>query len=224
MEPSLSAVATAFGTAAAVIFYSRFYLQWLVSEMKKRSVVPVAFWYMSATGSFMLLLYGVLVQSPIGVLSHSFNMLIYMRNLVHIWREKGVLTWWRSWIAHGLVIAVGSFAVISLGVTWLREYDITRAASPEVARQTWFWIGVGVVGQGLFGCRFLIQWLATEAQKKSVIPVAFWYLSLAAATLLLASHLQRREWVFAAGVASTLLIYARNLWLIHRGTPPVTEE
>jgi len=207
------------GIAAAFIFYGRFYLQWFVSEIQKRSVIPVAFWYMSSLGSLMLLAYAVYLQSPIGALSHCFNIVIYVRNLIHIWREKGVLT---SRLSAGVHTAAGLIVLGALGLavhTWLREYDVVREVSPEAARQTWFWLGVGVVGQGLFGCRFALQWAATEFHHKSVVPVAFWYFSVIAAVLLTASHLQRREWVFVLGMGATVLVYLRNLWLIYAHPP-----
>ena len=80
------------GILGAVIFFGRFYLQWIVSEREKRSVVPLAFWYMSTVGSLLLLAYGVRRGSAVGVLSYSFNIVVYARNLIHIWRERGQLT------------------------------------------------------------------------------------------------------------------------------------
>lgn len=204
------------GICAAVIFYGRFYLQWIVSEIRKESVIPVIFWYMSAAGSFMLLCHAAFIRSPVGVLSHSFNIVIYARNLVHVWREKGTLSSTRNLLIHGLVGAVLCVAMLLLALTWFREYSAVRLEAPEVQVRNWIWIAVGVVGQGLFACRFLIQWIASERARKSVVPVAFWYLSLAASVLLTASHLQRAEWIFAFGVGSNILIYLRNLWLIHR--------
>lgn len=212
------------GVAAALVFYGRFYLQWIVSEIKKQSVIPVAFWYMSTAGSLMLFVYGVYRQSPIGTLSHCFNIVIYARNLIHIWREKGTLSTRRSVLVHGAVGLVILTAMAFLALTWLREYGETKTASPEEFRQTWIWLAVGVLGQGLFGVRFIMQWLVTEARRKSVIPLAFWYISIVAALLLMASHLQRHEWIYAIGLGSTVLVYLRNLWLIHtHKAPPVAD-
>lgn len=201
------------GGIGALIFYGRFYLQWYTSERLKRSVVPVSFWYMSSLGALILFAYGVYIQSAVGTLAYCFNIVIYMRNLIHIWRAKGALSPRRSWLAHGSAAAVVLVAVTLLVLTWLHVLEKTPS---EDAARTWFWIAVGAAGNGLFACRFLIQWLATERRKESVIPVSFWYFSMAAALLMLASYLQLKDWVFALGVASTLPIYARNLWLIHR--------
>ena len=87
-----TALWTLFGAVGAVIFYGRFYVQWLASERRKQSVIPVAFWYMSAGGSVMQFIYAVYLNSPGAALGLCFNVFIYMRNLVHIWRERGKLT------------------------------------------------------------------------------------------------------------------------------------
>ena len=60
-----------------------------------------------------------------------------------------------------------------------------------------------------------VQWIATEAKRKSVVPPTFWHLSVAASLLQLACFVQRHEWVYAAGMVATLLVYLRNLWFIY---------
>lgn len=212
------------GFVAALIFYGRFYLQWYTSERQGRSVVPIGFWYMSSAGSLLLFGYGVYIQSPVGTLSHCFNIVIYVRNLIHVWRVNGTLSRRRSATVHGLALLVVLVAVGLLVYTWLNVYEDTRAADREGAVRTWFWIAVGVTGQGLFACRFIIQWVTTERRRESVIPVVFWYLSVAASILMLASFVQLRDWVFAAGIATTLPIYTRNLWIIHRGQQAHSES
>jgi lipid-A-disaccharide synthase-like uncharacterized protein len=79
------------------------------------------------------------------------------------------------------------------------------------------WIGIGLFGQMLFSARFIIQWIASERVRRSVIPVAFWYFSLAGGLTLLAYAVHRRDPVFMLGQALGLVIYLRNIWLIHRG-------
>ena len=209
-------VGDAIGFVAALIFYGRFYLQWYTSERQQRSVVPVGFWYMSSAGSLLLFGYGVYIQSPVGTLSHCFNIFIYARNLIHVWRANGQLTRRRSQVVHGTALMVILAAVCLLVLTWLNVFEDTQSGVGGGAARTWFWIAVGVVGQGLFACRFIIQWLTTERRKESVIPVAFWYLSVAASLLMFASFIQLRDWIFALGIATTLPIYTRNLWIIHR--------
>jgi len=78
------------------------------------------------------------------------------------------------------------------------------------------WLVIGLAGQGLFSARFLVQWLVSEKRRESVIPVAFWYLSLAGSMVLLSYALYRKDPVFILGQSLGSFIYLRNLWLIRR--------
>ena len=77
------------------------------------------------------------------------------------------------------------------------------------------WLAVGFLGQAMFSSRFLVQWIASEKAKRSTIPVAFWWLSIGGAVILLAYAIWRADPVFILGQSMGFFIYARNLWLIH---------
>ena len=81
--------------------------------------------------------------------------------------------------------------------------------------QNMIWLVVGFAGQALFSMRFLIQWWASERQKRSVIPVAFWFFSLAGGMTLLSYAIYRQDPVFIVGQAGGLFIYSRNLYFIY---------
>jgi lipid-A-disaccharide synthase-like uncharacterized protein len=78
------------------------------------------------------------------------------------------------------------------------------------------WLGVGFLGQALFFSRFLVQWLASEKAKRSVIPMAFWYLSLGGGTVLLIYAIHLGDPVFIIGQSTGAFIYLRNVWLRKR--------
>jgi lipid-A-disaccharide synthase-like uncharacterized protein len=78
------------------------------------------------------------------------------------------------------------------------------------------WLAIGFLGQLLFAARFLVQWIASERRRESVVPIAFWYLSLAGAAILLAYAIWRRDPVFVLGQAFGFVVYTRNLALIGR--------
>lgn len=78
------------------------------------------------------------------------------------------------------------------------------------------WLLIGLLGQVIFSARFIIQWIMSERQKRSVIPVVFWYLSLFGGITLLLYAIHRRDPVFILGQLSGMLIYGRNLFLIQR--------
>lgn len=93
------------------------------------------------------------------------------------------------------------------------------------AVMTWFhvnsqielaWVVFGLLAQLMFTGRFIIQWLASEKAKKSVVPVAFWYFSLLGGLMLLMYAIHRGDPVFILGQSLGVLIYSRNLWLIYR--------
>jgi|SRR4029077_9215665 lipid-A-disaccharide synthase-like uncharacterized protein len=109
--------------------------------------------------------------------------------------------------------------------------SLTEAASAYVdvlGTREVLWIGIGFAGQFLFMMRFLWQWIQSERQQRSIIPIAFWYFSLAGGVTLFAYAVHRRDPVFITGQLLGLTVYTRNLLLIRRekqiGLPPRTDE
>jgi len=78
------------------------------------------------------------------------------------------------------------------------------------------WMLLGFIAQACFTMRFVVQWLASERAKRSVMPIAFWFFSLGGGFLLLLYAIARKDPVFIAGQGLGLAIYARNLWLIYK--------
>ncbi len=78
------------------------------------------------------------------------------------------------------------------------------------------WIIIGFVGQGLFTMRFVVQWISSEKNKKSVIPLAFWYFSLAGGIVLFSYALYRKDPVFILGQSFGVFVYTRNLYFIYK--------
>lgn len=76
------------------------------------------------------------------------------------------------------------------------------------------WLAVGFLGQALFSARFIVQWFQSEKVKRSVIPNAFWYFSIAGGATLLVYAIHRLDPVFILGQATGLLIYLRNLHFV----------
>ena len=81
------------------------------------------------------------------------------------------------------------------------------------------WVGVGLLGQILFTGRMLVQWLVSEKHRRSVVPTAFWWMSLIGATMLLIYFIWRKEPIGVLGQATGWFIYVRNLWLIYQREP-----
>ncbi|MFM7067755.1 MAG: lipid-A-disaccharide synthase N-terminal domain-containing protein [Gammaproteobacteria bacterium] len=79
-----------------------------------------------------------------------------------------------------------------------------------------FWLGVGFLGQALFSARFIVQWIASEREKRSVIPHLFWWFSLGGGLTLFVYALYRGDQVFILGQGAGLVVYVRNLYFVIR--------
>ncbi|WP_230426462.1 lipid-A-disaccharide synthase N-terminal domain-containing protein [Paragemmobacter aquarius] len=79
------------------------------------------------------------------------------------------------------------------------------------------WLVIGLFGQLMFTARFVVQWIASERAGASVMPVAFWYFSLIGGTIVLFYGIHKLEPVIILGQLPGVVIYSRNLWLIHKG-------
>lgn len=205
---------TIVGLVGAVLFFGRFYVQWIVAEVKRQYVIPVAFWYMSAAGSLMLFAYAYACGSPGGTFGVCFNIIVYARNLVHIWREKRVMTPFWNAVIHVAAGAVVAVAAALTFLTWRHGYRNTT--------EFWMWSAIWAVGQVAFFMRFLIQWAITEIKHKSIIPASFWWLSIFGVFLHGSYFFHRLDWLLAFGTVADGLPYVRNLWLMRHC--PAAEE
>ena len=85
------------------------------------------------------------------------------------------------------------------------------------------WLSVGFLGQAFFSMRFLVQWIASERRKESVIPVSFWFFSIGGGLTLFIYAVYRLDPVFILGQGAGLFVYCRNLYLIRRRERRLTE-
>lgn len=76
------------------------------------------------------------------------------------------------------------------------------------------WLGVGFLAQLLFSMRFIVQWIASERARRSIVPETFWYFSMFGGALLFAYAIYRLDPVFMLGQGMGLVIYARNIYFI----------
>jgi lipid-A-disaccharide synthase-like uncharacterized protein len=80
------------------------------------------------------------------------------------------------------------------------------------------WLIIGFLGQALFTARFVVQWIVSEKARDSVVPVAFWWLSLLGGLTLLSYAISRRDPVIVVGQTMGLFVYVRNLMLVAKAT------
>jgi lipid-A-disaccharide synthase-like uncharacterized protein len=87
-------------------------------------------------------------------------------------------------------------------------------STPDIEKT---WLAIGLAAQLLFSMRFIVQWIASERARRSIVPETFWYFSCTGGFLLLAYAIYRVDPVFILGQGAGLLIYARNVHFIWRG-------
>ncbi len=97
-----------------------------------------------------------------------------------------------------------------------RLYSLLNITSPIGIA----WVVLGLAGQVLFAGRMIVQWVVSERRQRSTVPVAFWWMSLGGASMLLAYFIWRRDIVGILGQGTGWLIYCRNLWLISKNRAP----
>jgi len=97
----------------------------------------------------------------------------------------------------------------------------TWTASRRMFGLDWSLLSVfGLFGNAIFSARFLVQWIASERQGESVIPLAFWYLSIAGSVILFTYFVVRHDPVGTLAYVPNSFVYARNLWLIRKRRLP----
>ena len=188
---------TALGWLGNACFFSRFLLQWALSERARRSVAPPAFWWVSLAGSVLLGAYALHGGHPILLAGFLINGSIYARNL---WLQRSH----RELSAAALWTVAAAAALLALAAG-------RRTASSEALPAAW--IAVGALGQVAWSSRFVVQWIASERAGYSHFPPTFWRLSLVGNLLLLAYAFELGDPVFIAGLLPGPLVQVRNLAL-----------
>lgn len=194
-------VAGWFGNAC---FFSRFFVQWWVSERARRSVAPASFWWLSLAGTISLGAYALGREAYVLFVGYLLNGLIYARNL-DLQRRRGMPA------GAATAIALATAAVLVVSALW------ELRARPESRIE---WVAVAALGQALWSSRFLVQWWASERASLSHFPRAFWWLSLAGNALLLAFSMHLADPVLIAGYLPGPFVQIRNLVLDRRRETP----
>jgi len=197
------------GFFGQALFSTRFIIQWLASEKQKKSVVPTAFWYFSIAGSLTLLSYALYRRDPVFVAGQAFGVFIYLRNLYFIKPE----------IVKSLTLVIAVFFATLLSYLFSSGFVSPAHLKELRSNNSWqdsAWQVVGFIGQIMFSMRFILQWLASEKLKKSIMPVSFWYFSLFGSLTLLSYAIYQQDPVFIIGQSFGMVVYLRNLYFIFK--------
>lgn len=86
--PEIPRIWLVIGFAGQIIFGLRFLVQWVCSEIKRESHIPIIFWYFSITGGMILLVYALYRRDPVFILGQSMGLVVYLRNLRLIYKKN----------------------------------------------------------------------------------------------------------------------------------------
>lgn len=195
------------GFIAQILFSSRLIIQWITSEKQHKVITPTLFWTLSLIASFLLFVYGYLRNDFAIMLGQALTYFIYIRNLQlqNEWQKLPKIIRWFLFLTPTIII-IYYFNNNRIDVELLFKNE----AIP-------FWLlALGIVSQIVFTLRFVYQWLYSEKQGKSVLPMGFWLLSLAGSLLILTYAVFRRDPVLFIGHILGSIIYIRNLILLHK--------
>jgi lipid-A-disaccharide synthase-like uncharacterized protein len=196
------------GFISQALFFARTIVQWFKSEKAGRILSPVLFWQISLLASIIMLVYGILRKDFAIILGQFITFFIYVRNLQLHNEWKIIPVWFRAFIVLMpfvcllWVVMSGSFGVESI------------LNNSEIPRWLFFF---GIAAQIIFTFRFIYQWLVSEKNKLSALPLGFWYISLVGSLLIFTYALFRLDPVLFIGHMGSMAMYIRNLMLHYTG-------
>jgi lipid-A-disaccharide synthase-like uncharacterized protein len=192
------------GFLAQIIFSGRLILQWMLSEKSKKVLAPSIFWKLSLLASFLLFVYGYLRDDFAIMLGQTLTYFIYIRNLQlqGEWQKSPKILQLFLWIFPAFIV-VYSF---NNGT-----YDLTNLLkNEEISLALLIW---GSIAQVIFTFRFVYQWIYSEKNKESSLPLGFWLLSLLGSAMILIYAIKREDPVLFVGHIVGSVIYIRNIKL-----------
>ena len=190
------------GFLAQGLFSARLIVQWIKSEKAGKSLSPTLFWQLSILASWMLFLYGLLRNDFAILLGQVISYFIYIRNL----QLKGD---WKKLplFSRVLCIATPIFAFTYMANDLQSHIDHLFFNS-QIPLGLLIW---GSAGQIIFTFRFVYQWLYSEKEGESVLPLGFWVISLIGSAMILSYAVYREDPVLFFGQSFGVIIYARNV-------------
>lgn len=209
MHTAIFSVYTLVGLTAQLLFTSRMFVQWVLSERARSVVNPSLFWWLSLFASLLMSFYGYLRQDLAILLGQFLSYYTYVVNL----KLKGELRRLPLILTLALIVAP-----VALLVSKMWDTQAFAAIFLNDAHIPYALLALGFAGQLLFTLRFVVQTYISWRLKESVLPAAFWWLSLTACLAVLAYGCLRLDVVLILGQAAGLVTYVRNLMLLRKNS------
>ncbi|MFT3738649.1 MAG: lipid-A-disaccharide synthase N-terminal domain-containing protein [Breznakibacter sp.] len=199
------------GLLAQLLFSARLLVQWIASERAKKVLSPTLFWQLSMAASFLLCLYGWL-RNDFAILQG--QLLSYY---IYIWNLESKGAWERlpkaaRFAFSTLPLAAAGYFLIHWQETFthfFRQEDIPPAL-----------IAFGVAGQSTFTLRFFYQWRYSRKMGESLLPAAFWVISLVGSAMIIVYAIIRHDPVLILGQVTGFVVYVRNIMIGYRESHP----
>ena len=197
------------GFLAQILFSARLLIQWVQSEKVKKVLTPILFWQLSLMASFLLFVYGWLRNDFSIMLGQVLTYFIYIRNLQLQGSWQKLHKFFRIFLyVFPALIVVYSFNN--------NQFDVALLFRNEKIP---FWLlFLGIMAQIIFTLRFIYQWVYSEKQKESILPLGFWGLSLTGSVLILIYAVLRKDPVLFVGHIFGSIVYIRNIFLLKNAT------
>ncbi len=190
------------GFTAQLLFSARLLVQWIKSEKVKKVLTPELFWELSLMASFLLFIYGWLRNDFAIMLGQSLTYFIYIRNM------QLQNTWQRI---PGLIrkfIVIFPFLVVLFFFNNNRLDLHHLFHNQDIPPGLLIW---GIIAQIIFTMRFVYQWIISEKEKESMLPMGFWILSLTGSAMILIYAILRKDPVLFIGQIFGFTVYLRNI-------------
>lgn len=196
----------AIGLTSQVLFFMRTISQWILSERAKKVISPSIYWILSIVASYLFFIYGWLRNDFAILLGQSITYYIYIWNL----NKNGM---WSN-IAFGIKAVVLLTPILAI-VFILKESPIFIEKFFLNESVPMWLIIFGSIGQVIFTFRFIYQLIYSIRINESVLPLGFWFISLAGSTIILIYGMFRLDPILILGQSLGLIAYIRNVMIYH---------
>lgn len=191
------------GFLAQMLFGLRILVQWWFAEKRKEIVSPGVFWMLSLAASALFLVYGILRLDTVIIVGQMIGYCIYLRNL----QLK------QGWNANSRMLRYVLLAFPFLSILWVSSIVDEVHFNFAISEQKNLFLWLGLAGQLLLNTRFLYQLYYSEKNGASVLPLAFWWISLAGSVLVVIYSIDRHDPVLLTAQGVAIVPYARNIVL-----------